>query len=83
LLKVTFTIAAFVPPFYTFNFSYLNKNPHFQITFESFVSNSKPIIWVISVPPISVVKKEPEGSLVHCFFSYYSLAKRSLYKRYN
>ncbi|CAK1906925.1 hypothetical protein VCRA2133E348_460013 [Vibrio crassostreae] len=36
------------------------------------MSNPKAYIWVIYVPSILVVKKEPEGPLVHCFFSYYS-----------
>ncbi|CAK1805881.1 hypothetical protein VCRA2113O358_170032 [Vibrio crassostreae] len=39
LLKVTFTIAAFVPCFYPLKFNNLNKKPHSEIYFESFMSN--------------------------------------------
>jgi len=72
LLKVAFTIAAFVPNFYLFKFNNLMKHSNSKIYFESFMSSPKAYIWVIYVPSILTVKKEPEGSLVHYFFSYYS-----------
>ncbi|CAH6942726.1 hypothetical protein VCHA51O444_100038 [Vibrio chagasii] len=72
MLKVAFTIAAFMPCFYLFKFNNLMKKSNSTIYFESFMSTPKAYIWVIYVPSILTVKKEPEGSLVHCFFFYYS-----------
>ncbi|CAH7144201.1 hypothetical protein VCHA52P453_10933 [Vibrio chagasii] len=69
MLKVAFTIAAFMPYFHPFKFNNLTKISDSTIYFESFMSNPKAYIWVIYVPSILTVKKEPEGSLVHYFFS--------------
>ncbi|CAH6838913.1 hypothetical protein VCHA29O37_10037 [Vibrio chagasii] len=45
------------------------KTSNSTIYFGSFMSNPKAYIWVMYVPSILTVKKEPEGSLVHYFFS--------------
>ncbi|CAH7149170.1 hypothetical protein VCHA49P381_210038 [Vibrio chagasii] len=61
MLKVAFTIAAFMPCFYLFKFNNLMENSNSTIYFESFMSTPKAYIWVIYVPSILTVKKSPKA----------------------